>query len=240
MKLLTMRRLSVILFLVGVLIGIIFNAFVVWAQFEASLWDDSPTEDAALDGFSCPLIVTSGETGHVRVEYHNPLDRPVNPVIRTRITKGLVTLQREETQRPDIQPGETARLEYAVTASDAAWDQFILVRVYAFPQLSLPSRNGSCGILVVNVPIVNGAFVIVLTLFVSLGSMGGGIWLWNKVNFPLSDRAANARRAMIFLAATVLLGLILELLSIWGLATIVLLFTFVMMAAVIGYYLASS
>ena len=234
------RRLSIILFLLGVMVGFLFNIFVVWAQFEASLWDDSPTEDEALDGFHCPMIITSTEMGVVRIDYKNTIDRPVNPVIRTRITKGFVSLQREEMDRPDILPGDTARLEYTVTANDAAWDRFILVRVYAFPQLSLPSRNGSCGILVVNLPWVNGTFVIVLTLIVSLGGMGGGIWLWQKVNFPLTNRAYSALRAMVFLAAVILMGLILELFNVWGLATVVLLFTFIMMAAVIGYFLASS
>lgn len=234
------RRLSIFLFLIGVLVGLLFNAFVVWAQFEASLWDDSPTEDEALDGFHCPLIITSAETGVVRIEYKNTIDRPINPLIRTRITKGFTILQREETDRPDIQPGETAHLEYTVTASDAAWDRFILVRVYAFPQLSMPSRNGSCGILVLKIPLVNGTFVIFLSLIISLGGMGSGIWLWKKVNFPFTDRTYNAFRAMVVLAAIILLGLILELLSVWGLATVILLFTFIIMAALIGFFLSSS
>ena len=234
------RRLSILLFLTGVVIGIVFNAMTVWAQFEASLWDQSPTEDAALDGFHCPLIITSAAPGVIRIEYKNTLDRPINPVIRTRTTKGLVTLQHEETERPDILPGETARLEYPVTASDAVWGRFIFVRVYAFPQLSLPSRDGSCGILVVKLPFLNGTFIIFLTLLASLGGMGSGIWLWRAVNQPFTERASHALRAMSFLAAVIVLGLILELFKIWGLATLMLLFTFILMAALIGYFLSSS
>ena len=240
MNLKNKRLLSVLLFLLGVTVGILFNAGVVWAQFEASLWDESPTDDKSLHGFYCPLIITSSETGQVRIDYKNTLDRPINPVIRTRITKGLVLLQREESERPDILPGETAHLKYSVSASDAAWGRFILVRVYAFPQYSLPSRSGSCGILVLKLPLVNGTVVIILALIFSVGGMGSGIWMWNKVKFPQNERSYNAYRAMIFLAAIILFGLTLELLNIWGLATAVLLFTFIMMAGVIGYFLASS
>jgi hypothetical protein len=232
------RRISVIIFLLGALTGIIFSLFMVWAQFEASLWNETPTEDEALDGFTCPLMVTSGEYGVIRIEYENPLDRTINPVIRTYITQGLISLQREEATRPEILAGETTRLEYTVVASDAVWNRFIFVRAYALPQFTLPSRSGSCGILVVDLPLPNGWMVVILALLISVGGMGGGIWLWYKVNFPFSERANNTFRAMVFLAAITVLGLVLELLSIWGLATLVLLFTFIMMAALIGYYLA--
>lgn len=239
MDLPTKRKISVVIFLLGALVGIIFNFFMVWAQLEASLWNATPTDDEALAGFRCPLIITSGETGTVRIEYENPLNRAINPVIRTFITEGLVSLQQEESVRPDIMPGETAQLEYPVSSENAVWERFIFVRVYALPQYTLPSRSASCGILFLNLPLPSGTIVLALVLIVSLSGMIGGIWMWTKINIPLTPKAGSARWAMIFLASITILGMTLELLGIWGLATAVLLLTFIMMAALIGYFLSA-
>jgi hypothetical protein len=233
------RKLSVILFIVGIFTGFIFNVFVVWANFEASLWNLAPNRDSALDGLRCPLVITQSETATITILYRNPLEREINPVIRTTISERLVSLEREESTRPEIAPGETARIEYTVKGSEAVWNRFILVRVNALPQFSLPARNGSCGIFVMNIPWISGGVIVFAVIFVSVVGVGSGLWLWRRIHNPLEGQPRVAFQAMIFLSVAVLGGILLELFSFWGLATFVLIITFLLIAAVLAFALAS-
>jgi hypothetical protein len=236
----TKRRLSVGLFTLGIFVGFFFNTFVVWANFEASLWNEMPTQGEVLDGLHCPLIISKSQSASIAVTYKNPLDRVINPVIRTYISERLVSMEREESLRPEIAPGETARIEYTITGDEAIWNRFILVRVYTLPQFTLPARNGSCGIFVVDIPVLKGGAIVLLIVFVSVAGMGSGLWLWRRIHVPLEARAKSAFQGMVFLSAAVLAGIILELLRVWGLATLLLVMTFILLAAVLAYFLASS
>jgi hypothetical protein len=233
------RRLSVGLFIGGVLIGFVFNVLLVWANFEASLWNQRPNRDEALDGLRCPLVITRAETAQVTILYKNSLDRPINPVIRTKISERLTSLQREEETRPDIEPGDTARIEYSVSGENAVWNRFLLVRVNTLPQFSLPSRTGACGILVVNIPFLRGWTITGLVVLLSLGGMGVGIWQWRSMHSRMLGRVKFAYQAMIYLAVLVTAGFALAFLSLWWLATLLVFITFVLITTVLAYFLAS-
>lgn len=239
MPLQTKRKLGVFVFTIGVLVGLVFNVFVVWANFEASLWNQTPNQEAPLDGLRCPLVITRAETASITISYRNPLDRPINPVIRTFISERLISLERQESIRPTIAPGETAYISYPVSGEEAVWNRFILVRVNTLPQFTLPARSGSCGILVVNFPALRGGGILFLIVLVSLGGMGGGLWFWQKYHAPLQGRVRTAYQAMLFLSAAILIGMVLEFLAVWGLATLILILTLILLAAVLAYFLAS-
>jgi len=233
------RRLSSGLFIGGVLVGFVFNILVVWANLEASLWNQLPNRDEALDGLRCPLVITRSETAVVTILYRNSLDRPINPVIRTKISERLTSLQREEETRPDIEPGETARIEYSVQGENAVWDRFLLVRVNTLPQFSLPSRTGACGILVVSIPFLRGWAITGLAVILSLGGMGSGIWLWRGMQTQMLGRVKFAYRAMIYLAGLVTAGMVLAFLSLWLLAILLVFLTAILILTVLAYFLAS-
>jgi hypothetical protein len=87
---------------------------------------------------------------------------------------------------------------------------------------------------------LKGGAIVLLIVFVSVAGMGSGLWLWRRIHVPLEARAKSAFQGMVFLSAAVLAGIILELLRVWGLATLLLVMTFILLAAVLAYFLASS
>lgn len=235
-----MRLLGTLLFVLGVLAGLAFNAATVWADLEASMFDASLKADESIDRISCPLIITPGETGVVTVSVKNTADRLVTTAVRAHISEGFVSLMRQQDSRQTIQPGETVRLSYDVTAEDAAWNLFVLFRVFVFPALPMHSRSGSCGVLVANLPVLPGWMLAVLWLAISLVGMGGGIWLWVRQRTPLIGNAMRSFRAMLVLGVFILAGMVFNLLGAWLPAGLLLLATIVLVTAMLAYFLSIS
>ena len=221
----------------GVLVGLFFNGAAVWADVEAALFDSALSADETLDWMRCPLVITPGETGIIHAYFKNNGDRPVTPTIRAHISEGLVILMRQIDTRPTIQPGETIELQYEVTGEDAVWGAFILARVYMFRSSPLPSRTGSCGILLANIPLPRGWVVVALLLIASVGGIGSGLWLWRQINMPLNGRTLKALQAMIVLALATLAGIGLNLIGIWFPAAVLLLLTILLLASLFAYFM---
>ena len=89
------RVLSVVLFSIGALLGVVLVGITVWADFEAILFDPGIREDTRLGSLRCPVMITSEETGVIRARVKNTLDRPTDLFIRAHISHGYVTLMRE-------------------------------------------------------------------------------------------------------------------------------------------------
>jgi hypothetical protein len=230
------RTLGVLIFSVGFLLGLALLAIVVWGDLEAHIFDPAIPSDEMLTTLRCPVMITAPEVGTVTATFTNPLDRPVEFRIRTHISEGHVTLMREENTSLPLEPGETQPLQWTVTADDAAFRRLILVRVRLFGKYPLPSRAGSCGILVVDLPYLSGSLIFALAFAASLLGMAGGAGLWVVANRPLSDQSLGVLRAMGALAGCVVVGTIIGLLGHWMLGGVVFVITLLLIGAVIGYF----
>lgn len=231
------RPLGILLFSAGLLLGMALFGTLVWADFEAVLFNPGRRYDAPLRSLRCPVMITRSETGTVTASLTNPLDRSIDRYVRAHITDGYVTLMREVDQSVSIASGERERLAWEVTADDAAFERFILVRIVVRGRYPLPSRQGTCGIFVVDVPYLTGEQVFGLVFTASLISMGMGFGLWYRASEPLRARGLQAARAMGMLASSVALGTIVGWLGWWLPGAIVFLITVLGVGVIIGYVL---
>jgi hypothetical protein len=232
------RTLGVLIFSVGVLLGMALSGIVVWGDFEASLFNVSMAGSAPLKTLRCPVMITATEVGTVTAAFTNPFDRSVEFTIRTHISQGYVTLMREINSKLSLAPGETQALEWTVTSDDAAYGRLVLVRVRLAAKYPHPSRHGSCGILVVNLPYFTGNQIFALALAASLLSMVAGAGLWVVANRPLRGLGLDVTRAMGALAGCVLVGTIVGLLGWWVLGVLILVITVLLAGAIIGYFVS--
>ncbi len=231
------RTLGVIIFSVGALFGIALFGGAVWGDLEAVLFNTSMSGEATLKTLRCPVMITPKEPGTVSAAVKNSLDRSTEFMIRTHISHGYVTLMREMTAKLPLDPGESERLEWTVTPEDAAYgNTLILVRVYLFGRYPLPSRRGSCGILVINTPHFTGSQVFAFILVASLLGMAIGMGLWVVGNRPLSGLGLNVAHAMIGLAGTVLVGMIVGFIGWWIIGVIIFVITVILIGAIFGYF----
>ena len=236
----TIRILGVLIFSAGVLLGMALFGIVVWGDFEAAMFDPSIKRDAPLATLRCPVMMTKTETGTVSATFTNPLERPIELYTRAHITEGYVTLMREVNTKLPLDPGETKPLQWTVTSDDAAFGRLILVKVTVNRKYPLPSRQGTCGILVVDLPYFTGNQIFAFTLAASLLSMVAGAGLWVVANRPLRGPGLDVTRAMGVLAGSVLTGTIVGLRGSWMFGGLIFVFTVLLIGAVIGYFVSRS
>ncbi|MBL7184236.1 MAG: hypothetical protein ISS50_07280 [Anaerolineae bacterium] len=236
----TIRILGVLIFSAGVLLGMALFGIVVWGDFEAAMFDPSIKRDAPLATLRCPVMMTKTETGTVSATFTNPLERPIELYTRAHITEGYVTLMREIITTLPLDPGETKPLQWTVTPDDAAFGRLILVKITVNRKYPLPSRQGTCGILVVDLPYFTGNQIFAFTLAASLLSMVAGAGLWVVANRPLRGPGLDVTRAMGVLAGSVLTGTIVGLRGSWMFGGLIFVFTVLLIGAVIGYFVSRS
>ena len=231
------RALSMLIYSVGVLIGITFLGFAVWGDLEAFLFDSSIGADASLKSLSCPVVISASETGTVSASFKNPTENPIRPLIRVHISKGLHTLMREFNERLPIAAGQTERLEWVVSSEDAVYGYLILARVHMFRQYPLPSRTGACGIFVVDMPYLSGSQMVNISLASSLMFMLGGGGSWYAGSLPLKGRTRTQSQAIFWLAAVIIAGLIFILVGEWLVSGVLFVISLLLILAFVSYAL---
>lgn len=230
---------GVFVFAVGAVLGIAFYGAAAWGDLEAFLFDVSVDSDAALGSLRCPVVITSTESGRLSATFQNPTERPIKPSVRTHISEGFVTLMRRIDDRPALEPNQKQRLEWTVTADDAAYGYLILARVFVKYPYPLPDRTAACGVLVIDLPGWTGSQVTALVVVASFLCMVVGVGLWVSANRPLSGRILDATRAMMALAVVVLLGIVSSFLGWWLLSGLLLMIALLLIGAIITYFVQS-
>jgi hypothetical protein len=231
---------GLIIFSISALIGIIFSGASVWGNIEAFLFNPGLRADENIRTMKCPVLITNSETGTITAAFTNPGDRSAMTTVRTSISDGLFSMIREIDNRIQLEPGETKELEWTVSPEDAAWERLILVRVYSLRSTPLPSRTGTCGILVVNLPFLTGNQVIAIVSIASIAGMVVGLGLWVSTNQPLSRRNRYAAKILGVLAALIIAGIILGFLGWWFIGGLLLVFIVLLVVVTITYFLLAS
>ena len=231
----TGRILSVILFSVGLLLGLAFSAAAVWADLEASLFDSALGADESLKTLNCPVIITPKESGVVSARFGNPSDRAVLRTVRAHISYGFATLIREASTQFVLEPGESRKLEWEVGSDDAAWERLVLVRINVLRNHPLPSVTGSCGILVMNLPVLTGGQFVALILTLSLLGIAAGAALWASERSSWTARMQALTIPLAVLTALVLAAMLTGALGWWALGLLLILFTLILAASVAAW-----
>ena len=203
--------LAFILFVSGLLAGLVWWGSSAWADLEASLFDASVTADVVLNDLRCPQFITPEEIETISIRLQNPTDRILRQTARIHVSYGFVTLMREESVIIEMQPRETRQLEWFVSAEDAAWGRLVLVRLHLFRSFPLPSRTATCGIVLVNLPWLDGNHITLLLAVLTLAGTLGGWRLWVKSHQPLVNRPRNVSALMVAWIILLVVGNLLAL-----------------------------
>lgn len=234
------RTAGVFLYVAGILLGIALAAVSTWGDLEASLFDPAERPEKANVSLRCPVFITRHEVGEVSAAFANTGKRPVQRTAWAHISQGFVTLMREERVKLPLEPGETKRMSWFVSAEDAAYGFLILVRVSALRQAPMPSQSQACGILVLDIPGVSGLFITVVWLLLSLMGIGFGLWLWLRTSRPFDQRRQVATAAMAVLAVLVVGALAAGLLGQWVAGVLLLALTALALIAILTHFVLAS
>ena len=90
--------LSLLIFSIGILIGMAVAGGIIWGDIEASIFDSSIKAKSALR-LSCPVLITTNEAGKISATLKNLEDREREFYVRAHISEGYVSLMREIDQQ---------------------------------------------------------------------------------------------------------------------------------------------
>jgi hypothetical protein len=213
---------SVVLFLAGAAISVTLLVIAIWADLEASVFDTSIKAEKTLRSMSCPMIMTTNEVGQVEASFTNHLERTIKPAVRVHISDGYVTYMREENAKFELAPQETKRLTWTVMPEDAAFGQFILVKVYRFQFNQIPSYQATCGIYVVDFDGLTGGQITWAAVGLGFIGLAGGTASFSMIERPLKKKRKSTASAMIVFSLVLLLGFVFSYLGFWLLSAIAL------------------
>lgn len=232
-------RLGMGLYALGLALGLLIAFFLAWADLETSLFDSGLTANKKMN-MSCPLAITSAETGLITAEIVNDSERTVQTLVQSSQTEGSVIMIRRGRQQLSFAPGQVHQLEWPVVASDAAWGRVVMFRVFMVASSPLPALDGYCGILLINFPFLTGNQVLALMLVLALASVvvGGRMWLVNAKHRVL-DAEKNAR-LLVTIAVLVTINVALAIVGDWLIAGAMFIVNFLLGLVIIAYQINRS
>lgn len=186
---------------------------------EASVYGFPRQAHAGLKGFSCPVLMTRREVGRIAFTISNTTDGKISPFIK--FMASTPVLLEEHREDFDLAPGESRTLEWQVDADNIDLGQFIFAKVLVISAYPLPTREASCGIFVLDLPI-RGRETLWLLIAISLIGMGWGLYAMHVSRLATGARLAKYLPALAFLVIAVLLGFIFVFAGAWVQSTLVL------------------
>jgi hypothetical protein len=206
------RTLGWILFFAGTLLGLCLAAGLTWANLEADFYFGFGVQGETTLDLACPLILAPAETGRATITISNPSNRLVEPLVQVDVSGPIGRSLREHIS---IEAGRSQTASWEVTHKDIAFGHLILVKVYEFAALSLPSADDSCGILILDLAGLSGRRIYLLTLAVSAALAALGFLLWAASYRARQEPVPNEMGGMLLLAGIVGIGILLGSLGWW-------------------------
>jgi len=203
------------LFVLSAIIGFALLTVGVWGDVEASFFNLSLRGEERLGSLSCPILITAQDQEQISAKFHNPLEREIKSSVRVRTSSGYLTLMNQEDLKFPLAPNESRKLAWPVNPEDAAYGQMVLVKVYLFRNNPIPSKHGTCGILILDVPLLKGKQLVYGSLGLSLVGMAAGIVLWRHNNKLMTRKQQELARAMYIMAVSLTIGLVACLFGSW-------------------------
>jgi len=218
---------AVITFASGAILGMTLFGLAAWGDLEAFLFDTSFTQEGRMK-LSCPVMISDQENGTVSLTLKNTTEKPIVNRVKAHFSQGYLTLMEEYFEKVQLEPREKTKLEWQVRPTNAAYGELlVLAKVRTQPTYPLVDREGSCGILVVDLFNLTGTQITSAAFVLSTFFMAASAVVWSVLNKPLRGRNLNIFHAMLTLGVLVIAGIITGFLGLWLLSAVILVVAFI-------------
>jgi len=209
---------STIAVILGSLLGFILILGMVWADFEGSLFLPSLIgEKYVVKNLNCPALMTRNETRHISLTLSNSRENEQSRFVEGMISEGDIRQTRVIKQEVTIAPGAKEEVTWEIYPEDAAYDKVVFFHVYVKRAYSAPSLEGTCGVLVLDIPFLSGiqvmGIVLGLIFFLILG--GNSILLFQYQKDLMGPRRRYMWRAMFAMSILTVLGIWTSIMGYW-------------------------
>jgi hypothetical protein len=212
-----------LLYFLGVLLVAALAFVAAWPDMEASVFDAGTSAAAAGRlRLRCPWVIGVDEQSSIGVRFANDTDSAERFLVRTRVSRGYVTLVHQDSQEVRIEPHQAHEMSWPVEAGDAAYGRLVLARVFATRSASSPARDGACGVFVLGISGVDGDAVFLAGVLLGLVLTGAGALWWWHARRPLDVRQSSTARRVGMLAVIAIASLLTGMMGWWLLSHILL------------------
>lgn len=212
----SLRTLSGVLFFLGIAGGLTIAVISLWTHFEALNYFFTGAVNERFNGLKCPVLLTRSETGTITAALQNPTDREINFFYRTEVGGRFSTRQNEG--RITVPPHQARSIDFTVNAEDIDLRSFIFVKITVLSNRAFPVRDDTCGIMVLDSPVLAGGQIFAGAFTLSLLTIVAGLGLGESTR---ADANLSMRRPMQTLGIVVMLAMLAGVIG-WWLAGILL------------------
>jgi hypothetical protein len=230
------RRLGIILFIAGSLVGLVLFVLLNWAYFEAYFYFGyAAPADKTLTSLHCPLLMTTSDQGEVSIRISNDSDRDLEPPVRIELSyMGAATSDKVGYA---LKAGETRLINWPVSSEQMVFGHLVMARAYVYRVYTLPSYVDTCGTVMLDLPGLSGTAVFVIAMLFITACMSAGWALWLMGTRPTKTEWLVMTRAMVLFTIAVVLGLLGGLLGWWGMGLLCTIACLLLIFTVGGYYI---
>lgn len=210
----------------------------VWGDIEASVFDMNYRGEERLGSLTCPVFITTKESGKISAKISNPVKNTIKPSVRLHISSSQLAVPREENVKFQLGPNESKTLDWIINPEeDTQFGNMIYVKVYLFSNSTLPSRDATCGILVLDLPIGSGKSILYTGIGLSFVGMLANVGFWHRNNRLMTKRQRELFRAISILTVTIIVAVVASLFGHWLIGTLGIVVAFLLIVATISQML---
>ncbi len=219
----TLHRVGAILFSLAIILGILLTTARAWPDMEAALYGFNKDSYPRLRSLHCPILMTSQDRLPVTIRITNPLTQDLTWYISAQFSSSLEITQAE--QKLVLKPGEVRIVSWDVDRSNIDLRSLVLAYVFTSPFAGFRMTEGTCGTLVLNIPIQGGPVIYYASMAIFFLAGVVGFWLWLR-HADMSEPGVTAQSWwMRFLGLLILIAFVAGFLSYWFLAILFLVLT---------------
>lgn len=229
-----LATLGIVIFLLGMVIGIAFIGITTWGNLEAYWFFPSRIATSGIRGLNCPVMITPGETGEISLRMRNPNDFVIRPTILSSISSGYYIDEANFTKQDLVlEPGDSYIATWEFTEENAVYDTFVMARIESRTPYPTARLQGSCAVFVLDLPGVNSLLIMIVGGIVCAALSLGGLFLWHKFHNEKLEANTHTTRGMFLLFVIVTIGIATSFLRIWLLSLVSLVAALVLLVSTV-------
>jgi len=231
---------SIVLFSLGLLIGLFLWTGSVWADLEGYMFQPATHAKKSEFNLQCPTLITTSDFGIISIGIENTYDKDVKKVVRGYKSLGYVIYIASDETNLELKPGESEVIHWYIYPEDAAWERFVLFRVNIISSRGIGLTTASCGVMVINVPFLKSNQFFLLALLLGILLIGTGIFLMYKSSLIQGRKDFYFERLMLALTIILIIGSLLAFFDQWIIGGMILVAMYLFLMVIISHYLQKS
>jgi hypothetical protein len=231
---------SIVLFSLGLLIGLFLWTGSVWADLEGYMFQPATHAKKSEFNLQCPTLITTSDFGIISIGIENTYDKDVKKVVRGYKSLGYVIYIASDETNLELKPGESEVIHWYIYPEDAAWERFVLFRVNIISSRGIGLTTASCGVMVINVPFLKSNQFFLLALLLGILLIGTGIFLMYKSSLIQRRKDFYFERLMLALTIILIIGSLLAFFDQWIIGGMILVAMYLFLMVIISHYLQKS